>query len=69
MEEDEEDNDSLSVTDHDDIDTDYEDSYEEQDDASHNQDLDSPPLQPTGMNANIPFPIINTMEQFESFQV
>eukprot|EP00957_Ditylum_brightwellii_P027685 2092640-Ditylum_brightwellii.AAC.1 len=68
-EEDEEENEDQSVTDHVDEDTVYEDLYEDKDDALQDQNLDSPPYQPSGMNINLPFPIINTMEQFDSFQV
>eukprot|EP00957_Ditylum_brightwellii_P047402 3600588-Ditylum_brightwellii.AAC.1 len=64
-EEDEEVNENQSVTEHDDDDSDYED----QDDVSQNQDQDTPPIQPSGMNINLPFPFINTMGQFDIFQV
>eukprot|EP00957_Ditylum_brightwellii_P096862 7376650-Ditylum_brightwellii.AAC.1 len=66
-EEDEEDIEDQSVTDHDDDEEDYED----QDDASQyqDQDQDTPPIQPSEMNINLHFPVINTMEQFDIFQV
>eukprot|EP00957_Ditylum_brightwellii_P166047 12642198-Ditylum_brightwellii.AAC.1 len=56
-EEDEEENEDQPVTDQDD-DSDYED----QDDASQNQDQDAPPIQSSGLNINLLFPAINTME-------
>eukprot|EP00957_Ditylum_brightwellii_P170081 12946331-Ditylum_brightwellii.AAC.1 len=51
-EEDEEDNEGQSVTEHDNDDSDYEDS----DDTSQDQDQDIPPIQPSGMNINLPLP-------------
>eukprot|EP00957_Ditylum_brightwellii_P060407 4586648-Ditylum_brightwellii.AAC.1 len=44
--------------DNDDEDSDIDNS----DDTSHNQDNMTPPIQPIGMNINIPIPYINTME-------
>ena len=64
-EEDEEGNEDHSDTDHDEDDSDFED----QEDISHDQELMTPPLQPSGMNINLPLPVINTMEQFDIFQV
>jgi hypothetical protein len=64
-EEDEEENEDQSITEHDDDDSDYE--YPEN--ASQDQDQDTPPIQPSGMNINLPLPVINTMEQFDIFQV
>eukprot|EP00957_Ditylum_brightwellii_P053328 4042847-Ditylum_brightwellii.AAC.1 len=65
MEKDEEENDDPSVTD-----SGYDNSdYKGPEDASQDQDQDTPPIQPSGMNINIPFPVINTMEQFDIFQV
>eukprot|EP00957_Ditylum_brightwellii_P004755 361748-Ditylum_brightwellii.AAC.1 len=57
-EEDEAKNEDQSVTDNDNDDSDYEDP----DDASQNQGQDTPPIQPSGMNINLPLPAINTME-------
>eukprot|EP00957_Ditylum_brightwellii_P002868 219951-Ditylum_brightwellii.AAC.1 len=56
--EDEEENEDQSVTDNDDDGSDYEDP----DDASQYQDQDTPPNQLSGMNINLPLPVINTME-------
>eukprot|EP00957_Ditylum_brightwellii_P178073 13563975-Ditylum_brightwellii.AAC.1 len=64
-EEDEEENEDQSVTERDDDDLDYKDP----EDASQDQDQDTPPVQPSGMNINLPFLVINTMEQFDIFQV
>eukprot|EP00957_Ditylum_brightwellii_P133942 10213700-Ditylum_brightwellii.AAC.1 len=63
-EEDEEDNEDPSDTEHDDDDF----NYEELDDTSQDQDQETSPIQPSGMNINLPLPIINTMEQFNIFQ-
>eukprot|EP00957_Ditylum_brightwellii_P179402 13666517-Ditylum_brightwellii.AAC.1 len=65
MEEDQKENEYQSVIDHDDDDSDHED----QDDTSQDQDQDTPPIQSSGMNINLLFPVINTMEQFDIFQV
>eukprot|EP00957_Ditylum_brightwellii_P193809 14758096-Ditylum_brightwellii.AAC.1 len=62
-EEDEEDNEDQSGTEHDDHDSDFEDP----DDASQDQDQKTTPIQPSGMNINLPLPIINTMKQFDIF--
>eukprot|EP00957_Ditylum_brightwellii_P027634 2088810-Ditylum_brightwellii.AAC.1 len=63
IEEDEEDDKDQSITEHD-----YDDSdYEDPDDASQDQDQETPPIQPTGMNINLPLPVINTMEHFDIF--
>ena len=64
-EEDEEDNEEQSVTNNDNDDS----NYEDQDDTSQDQDQDAPPIQPSGMNINFPFPVFNTMEQFDSFHI
>eukprot|EP00957_Ditylum_brightwellii_P141553 10784027-Ditylum_brightwellii.AAC.1 len=64
-EEDEEDDEDQSVTEHDDDDSDYEDS----DDTSQDQHQGTPPSHPSGMDINLPLPVINTMEQFDIFQV
>eukprot|EP00957_Ditylum_brightwellii_P020323 1533852-Ditylum_brightwellii.AAC.1 len=64
--EDEEDNEDQSVTEHDDDDSDYEDPA---DDTSWDQDQGTPPIQPSGMNINLPLPVTNTIKQFDIFQV
>eukprot|EP00957_Ditylum_brightwellii_P104289 7943860-Ditylum_brightwellii.AAC.1 len=64
-EEDEEENEDQSVAERDDDDVDYEDP----EDASQDQGQDTPLIQPSGMNINLPFPVIITMEQFDIFQV
>ena len=64
-EEDEEDNEEQSVTNNDNDDSNYEDP----DDASQDQDQDTPPIQPSGMNINLLLPVFNTIEQFDIFQV
>eukprot|EP00957_Ditylum_brightwellii_P134318 10240252-Ditylum_brightwellii.AAC.1 len=51
-EEDEEDNEDQSVTEYADDDSDYEDP----DDTSQGQDQETPPIQPSGMNINLPLP-------------
>eukprot|EP00957_Ditylum_brightwellii_P187984 14311807-Ditylum_brightwellii.AAC.1 len=63
-EEDEEDNEDQSDIDHDDDDS----NYENPDDTPHDQDQETPPIQPNGMNINLTLPVINTMEQFDIFQ-
>eukprot|EP00957_Ditylum_brightwellii_P088814 6763549-Ditylum_brightwellii.AAC.1 len=65
IEEDEEDNEEQSVTDNDNDDSNYKDPVN----ASQDQDQDTPPIQPSGMNTNLPLPVFNTMEQFDIFQV
>eukprot|EP00957_Ditylum_brightwellii_P118683 9052670-Ditylum_brightwellii.AAC.1 len=64
-EEDEEDNKKQSDIEHDKDDPDFED----QEDTPQDQKQMSPPLQPSGMHINLPLPVINTMEQFDTFQV
>eukprot|EP00957_Ditylum_brightwellii_P032684 2477669-Ditylum_brightwellii.AAC.1 len=61
----EEDNEEQSDKEHDDD----ESNYKDPDDASQDQDQGIPPIQPSGMNINISFPVINTIEQFDIFQV
>ena len=56
-EEDEEDNKEQSVIDNDNDDSNYEDQE------------DTPPIQPSRMNITFPFPVFNTMEQFDSVHV
>eukprot|EP00957_Ditylum_brightwellii_P098438 7499958-Ditylum_brightwellii.AAC.1 len=64
-EEDGKDNEDQTVTDNDNDGSDFEDP----DNASQDQDQDTPPIHPSGININLPFPVINTMEQFDIFQV
>eukprot|EP00957_Ditylum_brightwellii_P175861 13391395-Ditylum_brightwellii.AAC.1 len=64
-EEDDSDYENQPITQHDDDDSDYEDP----EDASQDQDKDTPPIQPNGMYINLLFPVINTMEQFDIFQI
>eukprot|EP00957_Ditylum_brightwellii_P074080 5629199-Ditylum_brightwellii.AAC.1 len=64
-EEDEEEDEDQSVTKHDDDDSDYKGP----EDTSQDQDQDTTSIQPRGMNINLPFLVINTMEQFDIFQV
>eukprot|EP00957_Ditylum_brightwellii_P070292 5340001-Ditylum_brightwellii.AAC.1 len=56
---------TSKVTEHDDDD---DSDYKGPEDASHNQDQGTTPIQPSGMNINLLFPVINTMEQFDIFQ-
>ena len=56
-EEDGEDNEEQSVTNNDNDDSNYEDQE------------DTPPIHPSAMNATFPFPVFNTMERFDIFQV
>eukprot|EP00957_Ditylum_brightwellii_P008222 621993-Ditylum_brightwellii.AAC.1 len=62
-EEDEEDNEEKSVTDNDNNNSNYEDP----DDASQDQNQDTPPIQPNGININLPLPVFNAMEKFDIF--
>eukprot|EP00957_Ditylum_brightwellii_P140555 10708902-Ditylum_brightwellii.AAC.1 len=39
-----------------------EEDYEDPDNASKDQDQDTPPIQSSGMNINLHLPVINTME-------
>eukprot|EP00957_Ditylum_brightwellii_P156230 11891424-Ditylum_brightwellii.AAC.1 len=64
-EEDEEDSEEQSVTDNHNDNS----NYKNPDDASKVQDQDTPPIQPSGMNFNLPIPVLNTMKQLDIFQV
>eukprot|EP00957_Ditylum_brightwellii_P161119 12267329-Ditylum_brightwellii.AAC.1 len=64
-EEDEENNKEQSDAEYDDDDSNYKDP----EDALQDQDQYTPPIQPSGMNVNLPLPVFNTMEQFDIFQV
>eukprot|EP00957_Ditylum_brightwellii_P190162 14475355-Ditylum_brightwellii.AAC.1 len=64
-EEDEEDDKDQSAREHDDDDSNYEDP----EDTSQDQDQETPPIQPSGMDINLPLPVINTMKKFDIFQV
>eukprot|EP00957_Ditylum_brightwellii_P046059 3494771-Ditylum_brightwellii.AAC.1 len=41
---------------------------EETENASDEQNIMTPSLQPTGMNIILPIPYVSTMEQFDAFQ-
>eukprot|EP00957_Ditylum_brightwellii_P204375 15338953-Ditylum_brightwellii.AAC.1 len=50
-------------------DTEEDSDNEEPKDTSDEQETITPPLQPTSMNIHLPIPYINTMEQYDTFQV
>eukprot|EP00957_Ditylum_brightwellii_P040806 3089412-Ditylum_brightwellii.AAC.1 len=49
--------------------TTYDDDNNEPDDESTTSNQHQPPMQPNGMNMNLPIPYIATLEQFDTFQV
>eukprot|EP00957_Ditylum_brightwellii_P158450 12059807-Ditylum_brightwellii.AAC.1 len=55
---DEEDNEDQSDTEYDEDDSDFKD----QEDTLQDQEQMTPPLQPSGINTNLPLPVIDTME-------